>query len=76
MNWLKSWLEQERPGLVVIDSLTSSNRFSETDENDSSYGRSLYQLRDLANEYHCNFLVLHHTNKLGGARGSTAIRRS
>jgi len=76
MNWLKSWLEQERPGLVVIDSLTSSNRFSETEENDSSYGRSLYQLRDLANEYHCTFLVLHHTNKLGGARGSTAIRNN
>ncbi len=76
MNWLKEWLHRERPGLVVIDSLTSSNRFSETEENDSSYGRSLYQLRDLANEYHCTFLVLHHTNKLGGARGSTAIRNN
>ncbi|MDX2271041.1 MAG: AAA family ATPase [Cyanobacteriota bacterium] len=71
---LKKWLQQYQPALVMIDSLTATNRHSEAEERDTAYGLVLYELRDLANQYGTTFLVLHHTNKLGIERGTTAIR--
>jgi hypothetical protein len=38
------------------------------------YGRGLYELRDMAMEFGCAILVLHHENKNGGVRGTTAIK--
>jgi RecA-family ATPase len=57
----------------VIDSLTSANRNSGVEEKDTAYGTVLYELRDIANEYKCSIMVLHHENKNGGTRGTTAI---
>ncbi|MDX2271418.1 MAG: AAA family ATPase [Cyanobacteriota bacterium] len=71
---LKKWLQHYQPVLVMIDSLTATNRHSEAEERDTAYGLVLYELRDLANQYGTTFLVLHHTNKLGIERGTTAIR--
>ncbi|BAY26162.1 hypothetical protein NIES2100_59750 [Calothrix sp. NIES-2100] len=70
---LRQWIERERPLFVVIDSLTSANRNSGVEEKDTSYGAVLYDLRDIANEYKCSIMVLHHENKAGGTRGTTAI---
>ncbi|WP_217360056.1 AAA family ATPase [Anabaena sp. UHCC 0253] len=70
---LKQWIERERPLFVVIDSLTSANRNSGVEEKDTSYGSVLYELRDIANEFKCSIMVLHHENKAGGTRGTTAI---
>jgi hypothetical protein len=70
---LKRWIEQEQPLLVIIDSFTSSNRASELDEKDTNYGACIYDLRNIANAYGCTFIILHHTNKLGESRGTTAI---
>lgn len=70
---LQQWIEKERPALVIIDSFTAANRASELAEKDTNYGACIYDLRNIANTYGCTFLILHHTNKLGESRGTTAI---
>lgn len=70
---LRQWIEYEKPAFVMIDSLTSANRNASVEEKDASYGSVLYELRDIANEFHCSIMVLHHENKGGSARGTTAI---
>jgi len=74
MQQLRDALESHRPVLVVIDSLTSSNRTATVEEKDVEYARCLYDLRDIAMELGVAILVLHHENKTGGVRGSTAIK--
>lgn len=77
MKELRAKVEKERPLFVVIDSFTSANRAAEAgSEWDATYGTPLYGLRDIADTYGCSFLVLHHENKAGGARGTTAIRNN
>lgn len=73
MPQLTRWIEQEQPLLVIIDSFTAANRASELDEKDTNYGACIYDLRNIANTYGCTFVILHHTNKLGESRGTTAI---
>ena len=73
---LRQWIDEQRPLLVMIDSFTSANRSASSEEKDSNYASCLYELRDIANEYGCTFVVLHHSNKAGGARGTTAIRNN
>jgi len=70
---LRGWLEEFSPSLVIIDSLAAVHRGADADENDSSYGKIFFDLRDLQEQYRCTFLVLHHANRAGGARGTTAI---
>ena len=74
MAKLKETIEQEQPKLVVIDSLTSCNRSSTVEEKNVEYARSLYELRDIAMETGCAIIVLHHENKNGEVRGTTAIK--
>ena len=71
---LEEAIQEMQPQLVVIDSLTSCNRNATTEEKDVEYARNLYELRDLAMKYGCAIIVLHHENKTGGVRGSTAIK--
>lgn len=74
MQQLRDAIRAYKPVLVVIDSLTSSNRTATVEEKDVEYGRCLYDLRDIAMELGVAILVLHHENKTGGVRGSTAIK--
>ncbi len=74
MQQLREAIESYKPVLVVIDSLTSSNRTATVEEKDVEYARCLYDLRDIAMELGVAILVLHHENKTGGVRGSTAIK--
>ena len=74
MQQLREAITTHKPVLVVIDSLTSSNRTATVEEKDVEYGRCLYDLRDIAMELGVAILVLHHENKTGGVRGSTAIK--
>ncbi len=76
LNKLKQWVNDYQPRLIVIDSLTSCNRFSEIEEKDMAYALGLLDMVELASTHHCSVLVLHHENKLGGVRGSTAIRNA
>lgn len=73
---LKKMLEQYKPKLVIVDSLTSISASSTYSENDTEYARPLIRLRHIAKEYGCTFLVIHHANANGGLRGSRAIKDS
>ncbi len=74
MHQLREAIATHQPVLVVIDSLTSSNRTATVEEKDVEYARCLYDLRDIAMELGVAILILHHENKTGGVRGSTAIK--
>lgn len=74
MHYLYRWIEQQRPALVIIDSLSSACRFSTISENDTKYACPILQLRDIASEFGCSFIIIHHSNSEGEARGSKAIR--
>lgn len=71
---LYHWIKASRPALVVIDSLASVNRFTTISENDTEYARPILYLGDMAREFGCSFLILHHSNSEGKSRGSKAIR--
>ena len=62
-----------KPDLVVIDSLASCNRTTGIDENSAAIANPLYDLQQLVLERPVSFFVLHHLNKGGAVRGSTAI---
>lgn len=83
MNWsfenipqLIQDLNDFKPDFVVIDSLTHANRMSVYRESEVEYCRPLLEITGLANQHNCTFLVIHHANKEGGIRGSTAIRNA
>jgi replicative DNA helicase len=69
-------LETFKPEFVVMDSLTTSNRFSIYKEGEMEYARPILELNALAVQYRCSFLLIHHTNRDGKSRGSTAIRNA
>ena len=74
MTQLREQITKTEPVLVVIDSLTSSNRSAAVEERSMEYARGLYELRDMAMEFGCAIIILHHENKNGGVRGTTAIK--
>ncbi len=80
-NWTTSMmptlikcLEEFRPELVLIDSLSSVNRDSLIEENSVEYAKPVLFLRHLAGIYKCCILLTHHSNRQGDSRGSTAIQ--
>jgi KaiC/GvpD/RAD55 family RecA-like ATPase len=72
LSHVEGLLGEHRPDVLVLDSLRSLTPGLE--ENDSGQtDAALMPLRSLARRYRCAILVLHHANKMGGYRGSTAI---
>lgn len=69
-------LNEFKPDLVVIDSLTHANRMSVYRENEVEYCRPLLEVTGLSNQHNCTFLIVHHSNKEGDIRGATSIRNS
>lgn len=69
-------LQEFKPDFAVLDSLSSANRLSIFKEGEMEYARPLLELAGLATRHNCTFLVIHHTNKAGDTRGSTAIRNT
>lgn len=74
MHYLYKWIQQQRPALIIIDSLTSVNRYATVNENDSKYAQLILQLRDIAAEFNCSFVIIHHVNGAGEMRGTKAVR--
>lgn len=70
---LEKRIARERPDLVVIDSLASCNRTTGIDENSAAVANPLYDLQQMVLDRPITFMVLHHFNKSGAVRGSTAI---
>jgi len=72
--YLREEIEEYAPDLLIIDSLTSVNRFSTRSENDAEYARQIYALGQMSSELNCCTVMLHHANKSGDVRGSSSIR--
>lgn len=70
---LEDFIRKHKPVFVVIDSLTSCLSGMNVDLTKSSSGDVIYGLRDLANDYQCSIVILHHLNKSGGLRDSSAF---
>ncbi len=69
-------IKEFNPDFIVIDSLTSVSRYSVFSENDTEYARPMLELVQIAKEYGCTIMVLHHSNGGGGSRGTRAIFNS
>ncbi len=67
-------IEEFRPDVVFIDSLSSVNKDNLVEENDVEYAKPVLFLRYLAGLYRFNCILTHHSNKQGDVRGSTAIQ--
>ena len=83
MGWDLNWffrftklIEKHRPKLVIIDSITGCSRGSAFDENKKEFASPIYWLANNNGRLFpaCTILLIHHANKTGGFRGSTAIR--
>ncbi len=83
MGWDLNWylrfvklVEKHQPALVVIDSITGCSRGSAFDENRKEFAGPLYWLANNNGRLFpaCTILVVHHSNKAGGFRGTTALR--
>jgi len=83
MGWDMNWyirfvklIEKHQPALVVIDSITGCSRGSAFDENRKEFASPLYWLANNNGRLFpaCTILVIHHSNKAGGFRGTTALR--
>ena len=83
MGWDLNWyyrfvklVEKHRPKLVIIDSITGCSRGSAFDENKKEFAGPIYWLSNNNGRLFpgCTILLVHHANKTGGFRGSTAIR--
>jgi len=83
MGWDLNWylrfvklVEKHKPALVVIDSITGCSRGSAFDENRKEFAGPLYWLANNNGRLFppCTILVVHHSNKSGGFRGTTALR--
>jgi hypothetical protein len=83
MGWDLNWyyrfvklVEKHRPKLVIIDSITGCSRGSAFDENKKEFASPIYWLANNNGRVFpaCTILLIHHANKTGGFRGSTAIR--
>jgi len=70
------WVKKYRPTLVVIDSLTSVSRYSTISENDIEYARPILYMGDIAREFGCSFIFIHHSNSSGQARGTKGLRNA
>jgi hypothetical protein len=83
MGWDLNWyyrfvklIEKHQPKLVIIDSITGCSRGSAFDENKKEFAGPIYWLSNNNGRLFpaCSILLVHHANKTGGFRGSTAIR--
>jgi hypothetical protein len=69
-------MEKHRPKLVVIDSLIGCSGGRAFDENKSEFAQPLYWLTKNNGDLFpaTTILIVHHANKNGGFRGTSAIR--
>jgi hypothetical protein len=73
MKQLEDYVRKNRPVFVAIDSLTACLSGMDVDLVKSNAGDVIYGLRDIANQYKCSIIILHHLNKSGGLRDSTSF---
>lgn len=69
---LVSEIDNFKPDLVMIDSITGASKFSIYSENDVPFAKPLLLLRDIAQDKNVTFLVIHHSSKGAEGRGGSA----
>jgi predicted transcriptional regulator len=74
---LKREMEEWKPDIVLVDSITTINRSSIFSENDVAYARPVLQMIRYGNQNNITFLFIHHSNAAGDkSRGTTALFNS
>lgn len=73
---LKREIEDYDPDIILIDSLNSVSQNSLVSENDVEYARPVVALRALSEHLNKCIFLIHHSNRQGDVRGSTAIKAS
>lgn len=83
MGWDINWyfrfialVKKHQPALIVIDSITGCSRGSAFDENRKEFAGPIYWLANNNGRLFpaCTIVLIHHSNKSGGFRGTTALR--
>lgn len=83
MGWDINWyfrfialVKKHQPALIVIDSITGCSRGSAFDENKKEFAGPIYWLANNNGRLFpaCTIVLIHHSNKSGGFRGTTALR--
>ncbi|MGB5593037.1 MAG: AAA family ATPase, partial [Crocosphaera sp.] len=70
---LEEELEDFKPQLVVIDSLTSITRDIGISENDAEYAKGIYRLKEVIGRYGASGILIHHENKDKDAKGLAKV---
>lgn len=73
---LRTYIEEQKPSFILIDSLSAVNQSSLFSENDMEYARPILQLTQLCSEFNVTICLVHHSNAAGQARGTRAIHNS
>lgn len=76
LSTLESELEDFKPNLVIIDSLTSITLDLGVSEKDSEFARYIYRLKDVLKKYNSSCVLIHHENKNSEAQGICKISGS
>lgn len=74
LDYLEQLIVENGYEMVFIDSYTILQRGTGVEEKDTKYGMTAAELNRIANRTGANICFLHHTNKAGEHRGTTAIR--
>jgi KaiC/GvpD/RAD55 family RecA-like ATPase len=73
---LEQELEDFRPQLVIIDSLTSITRDSGISEKDAEFAKPIYKLKEMLSRYGAAGILIHHENKDKDAKGINKVSGS
>ncbi|MGH2416561.1 MAG: AAA family ATPase, partial [Microcystaceae cyanobacterium] len=73
---LEQQLEDFRPQLVIIDSLTSITREMGISEKDAEFAQPIYKLKELLSRYGAAGILIHHENKDKEAKGINKVSGS
>jgi KaiC/GvpD/RAD55 family RecA-like ATPase len=76
LSTLEQELEDFRPQLVIIDSLTSITRDSGVSEKDAEFAKPIYKLKELLSRYGAAGILIHHENKDKDAKGINKVSGS
>ena len=72
----KQLIEKHKPTLVIIDSITGCSKGSAFNENQKEFASPVYwlALNNGSSFPACSILLLHHSNKTGGYRGTSSLK--
>lgn len=72
-DYLVSYAEDEKPGLIVIDTLARMAGDMESENDARQMGKFIEAVDKVRIASEGSVLVIHHTNRMGGMRGSNAL---